>query len=86
MAAPSLLAPTGAPLPPESAPSTSLASKFWELEPSDKRGVFNFVGYQKNYVLPIHVTSRINRFLDPGAGDSYQIDRSIELEQRDQQK
>lgn len=61
VAAPSLLAATGAPLPPESAPSTSLASKFWELEPSDKRGVFNFVGYQKNYVLPLHVTSRINR-------------------------
>jgi len=28
-------------------------------------------------VLP-HVASRINRFLDPTAGDSYQVDRSIE--------
>ncbi len=39
----------------------SLMSKYWELEPEDKRGVFNFVGYKPNYVLPIHVTSRINR-------------------------
>jgi phospholipase A1 len=42
-------------------PGTSLLSKYWELDPGDKRGVFNFVGYQPNYVLPIHVTSDINR-------------------------
>jgi cell division protein FtsW len=29
------------------------------------------------YFLLPHVTSRINRFLDPAAGDSYQIDKSI---------
>ncbi len=40
---------------------SSLLSKYWELEPADKRGIFNFVGYQPNYVLPLHVTSRINR-------------------------
>jgi phospholipase A1 len=59
----SLLAPTGAPLPDTAGarPETSLMSKYWELEPSDKRGVFNFVGYQPNYVLPIHVTDHINR-------------------------
>lgn len=59
----SLLAPTGAKLPDtESArPETSLLSKYWELDPAEKRGVFNFVGYQPNYVLPVHVTSRINR-------------------------
>ena len=39
----------------------SLLSKYWELEPQDKRGVFNFVGYRANYVLPVHLTSRINR-------------------------
>ncbi len=39
----------------------SFLSKFWELEPQDKRGIFNFVGYQPNYVLPIHATTRINR-------------------------
>jgi cell division protein FtsW len=30
------------------------------------------------YLWLPHVTSRINRFLDPGAGDSYQVNRSIE--------
>lgn len=58
---PSLLAPSGTPPAPASASSGSLMSRFWELEPEDKRGIFNFVGYQKNYVLPIHITSRINR-------------------------
>jgi len=59
----SLLVAKDAPLPDarDPAPSTSLLSKFWELEPQEKRGIFNFVGYQPNYVLPIHYTSRINR-------------------------
>ena len=62
-ATPSLLAAKDAPLsdtatPP---PATSLLSKYWELDAQDKRGIFNFVGYQPNYVLPIHYTSRINR-------------------------
>jgi cell division protein FtsW len=30
------------------------------------------------YFLLPHVTSRIDRFLDPASGDSYQVDRSIE--------
>lgn len=60
---PTLLTQKGGPLPPAAAPasSSSLLAKFWELDPADKRGVFNFVGYQPNYVLPVHVTSRINR-------------------------
>ncbi|KNZ33750.1 MAG: phospholipase [Methylibium sp. NZG] len=45
--------------PPSSDPS--FLSRFWELDAGDKRGIFNFVGYQGNYVLPIHLTSRINR-------------------------
>jgi len=59
----SLLAPTGAPLPDTTGekPVTTLMSKYWELDASDKRGIFNFVGYQPNYVLPVHVTNRINR-------------------------
>jgi cell division protein FtsW len=38
-------------------------------------GVVGLVGA---YLLLPHVTSRIDRFLDPAAGDSYQVDRSIE--------
>ncbi len=62
-AASSLLAPSGAPLPTTETPKaeTGLLSKYWELEASDKRGIFNFVGYQPNYVLPLHLTSHINR-------------------------
>ena len=30
------------------------------------------------YLWLPHVTSRVNRFLDPAAGDSYQVNRSIE--------
>lgn len=64
-APPSLITQTGGPLPPAPAPastsSSSQLSRFWELDPVDKRGVFNFVGYQPNYVLPLHITSRINR-------------------------
>lgn len=38
-------------------------------------GVFGLIGA---YFLFPHVSSRIDRFLDPSAGDSYQVDRSIE--------
>jgi len=56
------LAPTGVPVSVVAHPqSSSLLSKYWELTPEDKRGVFNFVGYRANYVLPLHLTSRINR-------------------------
>ncbi|WP_249937315.1 phospholipase A [Roseateles sp. DAIF2] len=61
----SLLAPRGAPLSVAAAEGDdgrhSLLSKYWELEPEHKRGVFNFVGYRPNYVMPLHITSRINR-------------------------
>jgi phospholipase A1 len=59
----SLLAQKGA-VPADSSDargSGSLLSKYWELDDSDKRGIFNFVGYRPNYVLPLHYTSRINR-------------------------
>ena len=59
----SLLAPSGV-APTDStdpAPATSLMSKYWELDASTKRGIFNFVGYQPNYVLPVHVTTHVNR-------------------------
>jgi cell division protein FtsW len=38
-------------------------------------GVFGLAGA---YLWLPHVTSRINRFLDPAAGDSYQVNRSLE--------
>lgn len=59
----SLLAPKDAAVSvaKESNEPPSLLSKYWELAPEDKRGVFNFVGYKANYVLPLHMTSRINR-------------------------
>ncbi|HEY4069245.1 MAG TPA: phospholipase A [Burkholderiaceae bacterium] len=57
----SLLAPKNA-VPAETAVEpSSLLSKYWELDPADKRGIFNFVGYHPNYVLPVHYTTRINR-------------------------
>ncbi len=57
-----LLAPQGVPVPVAQADgSGSLMSKFWELDAVDKRGTFNFTGYKPNYVLPLHLTSRINR-------------------------
>jgi len=58
----SRLAPRDAPLPdtPESQ-TYSLLSRYWELDDGDQRGVFNFIGYKANYVLPLHVTDHINR-------------------------
>lgn len=57
---PSTLAATGTlPADPRQPPST-LLSRYWELDPGDKRGVFNIVGYRPNYVMPLHVTNRIN--------------------------
>lgn len=63
----SLLAPKDAAAAPAQAAvsggagSGSLLSKYWELDPEDKRGTFNFTGYRPNYVMPLHYTSRINR-------------------------
>lgn len=63
----SLLAPKDEPATPKvatadpTAGTPSLLSKYWELDPEDKRGTFNFTGYHANYVLPVHHTSDINR-------------------------
>ncbi len=54
----SLLAPKDEPAPGDSG---GLMSKYWELDAQDKRGTFNLTGYRPNYVLPMHLTSRINR-------------------------
>ena len=62
--------PTTSKLAPKDAPAatlatplaqTSLLSKYWELADADRRGILNVVGYRPNYVLPLHVTTRINR-------------------------
>lgn len=39
----------------------SLLSSYWELDAADKRGTFNFTGYQPNFFLPWHVASRVNQ-------------------------
>jgi phospholipase A1 len=59
----SQLAPVQAPAAAAALPAAerSLLSQYWELDPEDKRGTFLFIGYKPNYVLPVHVTSRINR-------------------------
>ncbi|MCC6469612.1 MAG: cell division protein FtsW [Alphaproteobacteria bacterium] len=41
-------------------------------------GIAGFAGLFGAYLWLPHVTSRINRFLDPGSGDSYQVDRAME--------
>ena len=41
-------------------------------------GICGFAGLFGAYLWLPHVTSRINRFLDPGSGDSYQVDRAME--------
>jgi phospholipase A1/A2 len=46
---------------PEPEAEQSRMSQFWELDRSDKRGVFNFIGYRPNYILPLHLTNGINR-------------------------
>ena len=71
----SLLAPKGAvtTVAAERDETPSLMSKFWELDADDKRGVFNFVGYKANYVLPLHVTSRINRSPQSPSQDAVEL-------------
>ncbi len=41
-------------------------------------GIAAIAGLTAAYVLVPHVASRMDRFLDPGSGDTYQVDRAIE--------
>ena len=61
--------PAGGGLHGPPAPRPSFLSKFWELDPADKRGLFNFTGYRPNFLLPLHATSRINRRPESPAPD-----------------
>jgi cell division protein FtsW len=47
---------------------------FWILA----LGAVGLVGVVAAYFLAPHVTSRVDRFLDPASGDTYQADRSID--------
>ncbi|MET0335963.1 MAG: phospholipase A [Rhizobacter sp.] len=59
----SQMAPQGVATAPahEVKAETSPLSQYWELDASDKRGTFNLLGYRPNYVMPLHMTNRINR-------------------------
>lgn len=54
------LASGAAEVPVAAQASNSLLSRIWELEPGDKRGTFNYTGYQPNFFLPVHVRKRAN--------------------------
>ncbi len=41
-------------------------------------GLLGFLGMSAAYLLLPHVTARINRFLDPSSGDTFQVDTAIE--------
>lgn len=45
----------------EAPPAATLLDKAWELTPSEKRGTFSVKTYLPNFVLPMHVSSRVNR-------------------------
>jgi phospholipase A1 len=39
----------------------SLLASYWELDADDKRGTFNFTGYEPNFFLPLQAVSRLNQ-------------------------
>jgi cell division protein FtsW len=41
-------------------------------------GIAGIAGLTAAYLLVPHVASRMDRFLDPGSGDTYQVDRALE--------
>ncbi|MDZ5461143.1 phospholipase A [Azohydromonas lata] len=54
----------GAPTPPAAGTGLALSeamSQYWELTPADKRGTFVVRTYLPTYLLPLHVTSSLNR-------------------------
>lgn len=60
----------------------SVMSAFWELDEKDKRGVFRFLSYRPNYVLPLHYTTAINQSPDsptPNRNGTLPSYRNIEL-------
>ena len=53
-------APAAAP-PPATAAGPGILARYWELEDDLKRGTFKFMTYKPNFLLPVHVTERLNR-------------------------
>ena len=54
----------GAPTPPAAGTGLALSqalSQYWELTPANKRGTFVVRTYLPNFLLPLHVTSSLNR-------------------------
>ena len=41
-------------------------------------GVLGVGGLVSAYLMLPHVQSRVDRFLDPGSGDTFNVDRAIE--------
>ena len=52
-------APAGTAAPRAS--SDSFLSRYWELDPADKRGTFNYTAYRPNVFLPLRVMKSVNR-------------------------
>jgi phospholipase A1 len=52
-------APAAPPLPPPA--SGSIMSRLWELDPADKRRKFVVRTHLPNFLLPLHITSHLNR-------------------------
>jgi phospholipase A1 len=42
-------------------PSDSFLSRYWELDPADKRGTFNYTAYRPNFVMPLHLMRHVNQ-------------------------
>jgi phospholipase A1 len=42
--------------------SDSFLARYWELDPGDKRGTFNYTAYRPNYFLPLREMARVHRY------------------------
>ena len=46
---------------PAAPQSGGFLSRYWELDAADKRGTFNYTGYNPNYFLPLHLMQHVNQ-------------------------
>lgn len=67
-ASPAAALPADPPASSASAPQTAAApqsdsflSRYWELDAADKRGTFNYTGYNPNFFLPLHLMRHVNQ-------------------------